>query len=305
LARTFNKKKFLFLLAVIIALVFVIDVGRYFIYPSVAALKKKNPGKTAFMAYKEKAWKREGKSRKITQTWVPLSRVSPHLRKAVIIAEDGLFWSHEGFDFDAIEVALVKNIKQGKLKAGGSTITQQLAKNLYLSPSKTPVRKLKEAILAWRLERELSKGRLLEIYLNVAQWGDAIFGIEAASRYYYHKASSELTPDEAVRLAVVLPNPVRWSPVGGSRYVESRARTIYNIMVKRGMVPIEYAETEKDTGAEKTAPPIDALEVATQAQTPLGQPKPSETPLSPPQSPENPTLPGPARETPTARESKP
>ncbi len=221
-------------------------LGFYFIYPDVSVLKKESPKKSSFMKYREEEWAREGKKTRISQIWTPISRVSPYLVKAVLIAEDDKFWSHEGFDFDAIEKAVEKDIKQKKFKAGASTISQQLAKNLYLTPSKNPVRKIKEAILTWRIERKLSKKRILELYLNVAEWGEGIFGIEAASRHYYGKSASALTPEEAARLAVVLPNPRKYSPVGNSRYVENRSRIIYNVMVKRGIVVKEYEDVAAD-----------------------------------------------------------
>jgi monofunctional biosynthetic peptidoglycan transglycosylase len=173
---------------------------------------------------------------------------------AVVIAEDDKFWRHEGFDFEALRKAIEKDIKAGRLKYGGSTITQQLVKNLYLSPSKNPLRKLKEAVLAWRLERELSKRRILELYLNVAEWGEGIFGIEAASRHYYGKPASALDPEEAARLASVLPNPRRYSPVGQSRYVENRARIINYIMLKRGIVEPEEG-IEEEPGVERPYSP--------------------------------------------------
>jgi monofunctional glycosyltransferase len=216
------------------------DVGRYFIYPNVAYLKKNCPRKTAFMEYREKVWKEKGIKRKIINTWVPLSSISPYVMKAVIIAEDDKFWSHEGFDFEAMQKALEKDIKKKKFKAGGSTISQQLAKNLYLTPAKNPVRKIKEAILTWRLERQLSKRRIMELYLNVTEWGDGIFGIEAAARKNYGKHASELTAREAAALAAVIPNPRRYKPDGSSRYVENQSERIYQIMVRRGIVIPEY-----------------------------------------------------------------
>ena len=185
-----------------------------------AYLKKNRPQKTAFMEYREKVWREKGIKKKITNIWVPLSRVSPYVMKAVIIAEDDKFWSHEGFDFEAMQKALEKDIKKKKFKAGGSTISQQLAKNLYLSPAKNPVRKIKEAILTWRMERQLSKRRIMELYLNVAEWGDGIFGIEAAARKNYGKSAAELTAREAATLAAVIPNPRRYRTDGTSRYVE-------------------------------------------------------------------------------------
>jgi monofunctional biosynthetic peptidoglycan transglycosylase len=236
------------IILVLILTYFVFDVGRYFVYPNVASLKKSCPQKTAFMKYREKVWQEKGVKRKITNIWVPLSRVSPYVMKAVIIAEDDKFWSHEGFDFEAMQKALEKDIKKKKFKAGGSTISQQLAKNLYLSPSKNPIRKLKEAILTWRLERNLSKRRIMELYLNVAEWGDGIYGIEAAARKHYGKSAAGLTAREASVLAAVIPNPRRYRTDGTSRYVGNQSERIYQIMVRRGIVIPEYDDviSEKD-----------------------------------------------------------
>ena len=229
---------------IIIALIslLLLSIVYYFIFPDVSKLKKENPKKTSFMEYREEGWQKKGKRIEIKQTWIPFSRISPYLVKAVLIAEDDKFWKHEGFDFEAIEKAVEKDIKQKKFKFGGSTISQQLAKNLYLSPSKNPIRKIKEAILTWRIEKTLSKKRILELYLNVAEWGEGIFGIGAASFHYYGKPASELSPEEAARLASVLPNPRKYNPTGTSRYVANRSRIIYNIMVKRGIVEPEYED---------------------------------------------------------------
>jgi len=195
------------------------------------------------MEYREEEWKQQGKKYRIQQKWAPLSRISPYLIKAVLIGEDDRFWSHEGFDYAALQKALEKDIKAKKFKLGGSTISQQLAKNLYLSPSKNPIRKIREAVITWRMERVLSKKRILELYLNVAEWGDAgIFGIEMAARHYYGKSAAELSPEEAARLAAVLPNPRKFNPLGDSRYVTNRSNLIYSIMVKRGIVVPEYDE---------------------------------------------------------------
>jgi len=217
-----------------------------FVYPDVSELKTKKPSETAFMSYREKEWKREGKKYMINQKWVPLRAISPYLVKAVLISEDDKFWSHEGFDYEAMQKAIEKDIKAKKFKLGGSTISQQLAKNLYLSPSKNPLRKIREAIITWRMERALSKKRILELYLNVAEWGDrGIFGIEAASRKYYGKSAAELAPEEASRLASVLPNPRKFNPLGSQRYVIQRSNLIYNIMVRRGIVVPEYEEVSE------------------------------------------------------------
>ena len=229
-------------LLLIAVLTVVAGVGYYFVYPDVSKLKKENPKKTSFMEYREQEWRRKGKKLRIQQKWVRLSAVSPYLAKAVIIAEDDKFWSHHGFDVDAMEKAMEKNLKKGAFKAGGSTISQQLAKNLYLTPERSALRKAKEAIITWRIEKALSKRRILELYLNVAEWGDGIFGIEAASLNYYGKPASQLGPEEAARLAVVLPSPLKYKVLGNSPYVEKRAKFIYDIMVKRGIVIPEYED---------------------------------------------------------------
>ncbi len=194
------------------------------------------------MEYREKASKEKRKPYRIYQVWTPLPKISPYLVKAVLIAEDDKFWKHEGFDYEAIQKALEKDLKAKKFKFGGSTITQQLARNLYLSPEKSILRKISEAVITWRMEQTLSKKRILELYLNVVEWGDGIFGAEAASRHYYRKSSSELTPEEAARLASVLPNPRKYNPLGDQRYVINRSNLIYNIMIQRGIVIPEYKE---------------------------------------------------------------
>jgi len=210
--------------------------------PDISKWKKENPKKTAFMEYREKQWKEKGRNVRVQQIWVSLSQISPYLIKAVLIAEDDKFWRHEGFDYEAIQKAIEKDLKAKKLKFGGSTISQQLARNLYLSPEKSLLRKMSEAVLTWRMEKVLSKRRILELYLNVVEWGDGIFGIEAASRHYYGKPSSQLTPLEATRLAAILPSPKRYNPLGDQRYVATRANDIYNIMIQRGIILPDYQE---------------------------------------------------------------
>lgn len=240
--------------------------------PDVSRLKKENPPKTSFMEYRENEWKREGKKYRIQQKWVSLSRISPYLIKAVLIAEDDKFWSHEGFDYEALQKAIEKDIKAKKFKLGGSTISQQLVKNLYLSPSKNPIRKIREAIITWRMERDLSKKRILELYLNVAEWGDGgIFGIETASWHYYGKTASDLNPEEAARLAAVLPNPRKFNPLGESRYVVHRSNLIYSIMVRRGIVVPEYEEVVEEEKEE-------TMENMKRETVPLLKESPVETP---------------------------
>jgi monofunctional biosynthetic peptidoglycan transglycosylase len=200
----------------------------------VPELAKKNPDKTAFMEYRENQWEREGRSVTIRRTWVPLSRISPHLQKAVVISEDDAFWAHEGFDINAIKSAVETDIRERRFKFGASTITQQLAKNLYLSPSKNPARKIAEAILTRRIEKALTKRRILEIYLNIVEWGDGVFGAEAAAMRYFGKPASALSPEEAARLAVILPSPLKLNPLKDSGYVPKRVRAILGALAKRG-----------------------------------------------------------------------
>ncbi|OPY90285.1 MAG: Penicillin-binding protein 2D [Syntrophus sp. PtaU1.Bin208] len=239
-------KRILFLALAAMFLGIVISTGLYFFYPNVNKLKKENPSKTAFMEFREQEWRDEGKDISINQKWVRLSRISPLVIKAVIISEDDKFWRHEGFDYEALQKAFEEDIKKRRLQVGGSTISQQLAKNLYLSPSKNPIRKIKEAILTWRIEKALSKKRIIELYLNVAEWGEGIFGIEAASRKYYGKPASALSAQEAATLAAVLPNPRRYNPLGSSKYVRNRSERIYRIMVRRGIVIPDYEAVMKE-----------------------------------------------------------
>ena len=219
------------------------------------------------MEYRQAQWADENRDMKINQRWVSLKQISPNLIKAVLIGEDDGFYKHDGFDVKGMENALERSIKNGTL-AGGSTISQQLSKNLYLSPSKNPIRKLKEAIITYKIEKTLSKRRILEIYLNVAEWGDGIFGIEAASRHYYGKSAKNLSAQEAAHLASILPNPIKYSPVGDQKYVSNRSRIIYKIMIRRGVVIQSYKEVmappKKDEipiDENKTSSNVDEIKV--------------------------------------------
>jgi len=275
-------KKWVRLAAIMLAAAFLLNILLYLIYPDVSRLRRERPAKTAFMEYRERQWEKAGLNRHIRQVWVPLSGISPYVIKAVIIAEDDKFWSHEGFDFEAIQKAIEKDLKKKHLKAGGSTISQQLAKNLYLTPSKNPIRKLKEAILTWRLEWNLSKRRIIEIYLNVAEWGDGIFGIEAASRHYFGKGAAELSAHEAASLAVVLPSPLRYNPVKRGPYVESRTEAVYRIMVRRGIVIPEYEQMLSEPSGNGSLPLQSSDDAANPeaADTPIKRESGTETPAS-------------------------
>jgi monofunctional biosynthetic peptidoglycan transglycosylase len=233
--------KIFFKILFVLIIVMFLDVLRYVIYPNVSSLKKNNPELTAFMEYRQAQWADENRDMKIDKKWVTIKQISPNLIKAVLIAEDDGFYKHDGFDVKGMENALERSIKNGTL-AGGSTISQQLSKNLYLSPSKNPIRKIKEAIITYRIEKTLSKRRILEIYLNVAEWGDGIFGIEAAAHHYYGKSAKNLSAQEAAHLASILPNPIKYSPIGNQKYVMNRSRIIYKIMIRRGVVIQSFKE---------------------------------------------------------------
>jgi len=198
--------------------------------PDVAPLATGWPKTTAFMERRKARLVREGRSSRLDWRPVPLSRIAPDIQRAVVVAEDARFWEHAGVDWEAMRGALEKNWEKGGLKVGGSTITQQLAKNLYLSPARTPWRKLREFAIARRLERRLSKKRILELYLNVIEFGSRTFGVEAASRHYLGKAAADVTREEAATLAAVIPSPRIYDPIRHPDRVARRARRILRWM---------------------------------------------------------------------------
>jgi monofunctional biosynthetic peptidoglycan transglycosylase len=166
-----------------------------------------NPTSTAFMEASLGKLRAKKPDAKLKHTWVSYDRISPNLKRAVVVAEDARFADHEGFDWEAIEKALEKNRKKGKVVSGGSTISQQLAKNLFLSADRTPWRKGQEALITVMIEQLMDKRRILEIYLNVIEWGEGVFGAEAAARHYYGASAAGLGPEASARLAAMVPNP--------------------------------------------------------------------------------------------------
>lgn len=190
---------------------FACAVYLYVTLPDVRTLAKANPTTTAFMRIRAEEARREGRPVRHEQRWVPYSRISRHLVNAVVVTEDAAFWRHDGIDLDAIRESVEAGIERGVFR-GASTITQQLAKNLYLSESRDPVRKLREVLIARRMEAALSKTRILEIYLNVVEWGDGVWGAEAASRRYFGVPASALSREQAALLAGALINPRVYSP---------------------------------------------------------------------------------------------
>jgi len=228
--------------------------------PDVKPLKKSPPATTAYMELRKRQASSKGKKLELRWSWVPSGAISENLKRAVVTAEDDEFWRHDGVDWDAIRSAYERNRKEGKFAAGGSTITMQLARNLYLSPSKNPLRKAKEILIARRLERELGKRRILEIYLNVVEWGKGVFGCEAAARAYFGKSCAELNAEEAVAMAVVLPNPRRWDPAKRGKYVERNSQRIIARMMAADRARAE-AEGAPDEEIEEAEVSIDTATV--------------------------------------------
>ncbi|MBI3455312.1 MAG: monofunctional biosynthetic peptidoglycan transglycosylase [Candidatus Rokubacteria bacterium] len=201
-------------------------------WPAVAALARRNPTTTAFIEHYRRQQRAAGRDERVAWAWTPYGSVSPHLKRAVLVAEDINFFSHHGFELSEIKTALGEALEEREPPRGASTITQQLAKNLWLSPSRNPLRKLREAILTWQLERSLGKRRILELYLNVVEFGPGIYGAEAASRRYFGKAAADLTEDEAAQLAASLPNPTAWHPGSTSRGYARHVAAIQRRMAK-------------------------------------------------------------------------
>ena len=185
-----------------------------------------NPESTAFMRNRLEILQEDNPRARLRQQWVPYQRISGHLKRAVVAAEDAKFVSHNGFDWDGIQKAYEKNLREGEIVAGGSTITQQLAKNLFFSGERAWWRKAQEAVVAVMLETVMSKRRILEIYLNVIEWGDGVFGAEAAARHHYGTSAAGLSAEQAARLASVVPSPRRYGPASDTAYLQRRTQTI-------------------------------------------------------------------------------
>lgn len=189
-----------------------------------------NPGATSFMNRQLSILREKNPKAQLKHQWVPYDRISNHLKRAIIAAEDAQFSEHEGVDWEAMQKAYEKNLKKGKVVAGGSTITQQLAKNLFLSGERSYLRKAQEVIITYMLEFLMGKERIFEIYLNVVEWGVGVFGAEAAAQHYYGVSASQLSPAQAARLAVMLPRPRFYDKFRGSPYLARRTESILRRM---------------------------------------------------------------------------
>ena len=223
--RFFKKKRVFLWMVLAIFICFVAFVAHLFwTLPDTSGLAANNPEKTALMTIRIRQAEKEGREYTIRHSWIPFEHVPQLLKDTVRIAEDAGFYWHKGIDFEELKEALKKNIKEKKFARGGSTITQQLAKNLYLSTKKSIIRKIKEYLVARKLENNLSKDRIFELYLNVIELGPGVFGVDAASRYYFGYSVNDLDLEEIVRLVAVLPRPLSSDPREDSPWLKWRCR---------------------------------------------------------------------------------
>ena len=270
-------------------------------FPDVEKLVKEPPKTTAFMERRKRELRSEGKDDTISYRWVPYGKISPYLRRAVLVAEDNSFYEHEGFDSKGMREAFERDLKQRKITHGGSTITQQLAKNLYLSPSRNPLRKVREYFIARSLEKHLTKKRILEIYLNVVEYGERVYGAEAASRFYFDRPASALSTSQAALLAGCLPNPRLMNPGAPNKRLRARQKMILSRMKRWGYL----IEREVLTERKQEAPPAPTETTKTTATAaPTETVDPDLTPETDTAT-ETETAPAPATETVTETETAP
>jgi monofunctional glycosyltransferase len=216
----------------------------YLTLPDVRPLARQNPATTAFMQLRIEEARHDGRKFSIRHQWVPYSRISPLLKRAVLVTEDAAFFDHDGVDLAEIRASLEKNWEEGQFLRGASTITQQLAKNLYLSPSRNPMRKVKELLITRRLEAALTKQRIFEIYLNMIEWGDGIFGCEAAARAYFGKSCANLDIQEAALMAGAIINPREHSPARPTKRLLRRQQIILRRMQFKPPAPAQAPVNE-------------------------------------------------------------
>jgi monofunctional biosynthetic peptidoglycan transglycosylase len=261
------------LFQILLLLLLVWLVWEWATFPDTAKLTTENPKTTAFMEHRKAELRAAGKDDALLYTFVRYDRISPYLRRAVLVAEDNDFYQHGGVDVKAMKEAVQRDWQRKKVTHGGSTITQQLAKNLYLSPSRNPLRKVKEYFIARSLERHLSKKRILELYLNVVELGERVYGAEAGSRFYFQHSAAALTPPQAALLAGCLPNPRVMNPGAPNKRLRWRQRMILSRMRRWGYLMEEEVLTEKKPAAAPAPPAPD---------TALQQTPPTDTASPPP-----------------------
>src|SRR6266550_6933332 len=240
---------------IVVRVVVAIIAYEWITFPHVAALKDDWPKTTAVMELRKRELRAEGKDDTLSYRPVAYARISPYLRRGVLVAEDNDFYEHGGVDVEALKEAVQRDWEKKKLTQGGSTITQQLAKNLYLNPSRNPFRKVEEYFIARSLEKHLTKKRILELYLNVVEMGERVYGAEAAARAYFDEPASALSPSQAALLAGCLPNPRAMDPAAPNKRLRARQRMILARMRRWG-----YVIEEETLAPKKNAPPPPELE---------------------------------------------
>ena len=235
------------------AAVFVYLSYLYLSLPDVRVLARTNPPTTAFIELRAREARADGKAPRRVQRWVRYERISTNLRRAVLVAEDSAFWEHDGVDVEQLKESIEQSLEKGKQLRGGSTITQQLAKNLYLSPSRNPIRKLRELLITRKLEASLTKRRILELYLNVIEWGDGIYGAEAAARTYFGTSAAGLSAEQAALLAGAIINPRIHNP----GHPTPRLRRRQQIVLRRmgAVTPPPEAPSTPDVQPPESTPP--------------------------------------------------
>jgi len=221
-------------------------LGLWCSIPHTARLAVENPTSTAFIDLRRANAEAAGKPFTLQWQWRSLPAISRYLRAAVVYAEDESFYRHDGVDWHALEHAVAADWNKGAMAVGGSTITQQLAKNLYLSPRRSLVRKLREILIDFSLEDHLTKPRILEIYLNVVEWGDGVFGAEAAARRWFHRSARDLTPSQAIRLAIALPNPITRAPDVRDAELTRKAVRLVRMLRMQGLLDVTQERTALD-----------------------------------------------------------
>jgi len=262
----------------------------YLTLPDVRELRTKNLKSTAFMDLRAREARADGRVTRRVQLWVPYGRISPHLKRAVLVAEDAGFWGHQGIDLVEIKKALETDWERGTLMRGASTITQQLAKNLYLSPTRNPFRKLSELLITRRLEHELSKTRIFELYLNNIEWGDGIWGAEAAARTYFGIPAAAVGPDQAALMAGAIVNPRVLNIARPNARLRSRQRIIRARMGNITPPPVvaRPAPAETSTPSDSEEPP-DGEPASTEPESEpvtTSETEPEPEPVPPPSAPD-------------------
>lgn len=272
-------RKILLALASLAALFIVYQIVTF---PRLGKLATENPSTSAFIEARRSSLRAAGKNDEVQHVWVPYDQISPHLRSAVLVSEDSRFYEHRGVDTEELEKILREAWKKKELGRGGSTITQQLVKNLYLSPSRNPWRKVKEILIAKRMEQVLDKKRILELYLNLVEFGERVYGAEAAARYYFGKSAASLTPSEAALLAGALPNPRKMNPGNPGPYLRNRRELILSRMRRWGYmadeslwVPRAPNPSGSEAAAETTTPASPMDEPSEQTGKEPAEPGPS------------------------------